>query len=241
MSKFSFIRSGLLLTAILLFPQILLADQEMPNTPYVKASDMGGAYIKSYPKDNFGEQGKLDVYKITGDGEALLCSFDWYADDIYLTDNFRMGGDSYALVRIGPWPKGREPDDETLAIAFYKGCKEIKRYSTADIVKMGYKNPKNVVQSASHYSVFKQIKGFRPMGWGQYAFDIITFEGNEMSFDTATGALRTQEDEENLKKAEMESLKPLCDQMNGVLERRIREDGSNGWTCKAADGSTANF
>jgi len=110
------------------------ADSEAPNKPYVSASSEGGIYAKCTSKEILGELGKTQVYKMSEKGEELLCSFDWFpSGGIYLIDNFNNGGNFYSIVRIGPWPAGNNPDNQ-LSIAFYNDCKEIKRYSTADIV-----------------------------------------------------------------------------------------------------------
>ena len=60
------------------------ADEEAPNRPYVKASEYGSVYAKCIPGDIFGEAGKTKIYRINEKDEALLCSFDWYPDSIYM-------------------------------------------------------------------------------------------------------------------------------------------------------------
>lgn len=176
--------------ALFRFPTIVCADSEAGNSPYVRASEDGGVYAKCIPNEISGDRGKTFVYKMGKKGEELLCSFNWYPGDIYLVDNFRYYGDYYSVVRIGHWPRGNEPNNEELAIAFYKDCKETKRYSTADIVRLGYKDSKNVPRSKSHYTVFKKVIGFKFLEYGKYDFDVLTEEGRVLSFDPSTGEMR---------------------------------------------------
>lgn len=171
----------------------VFADSEAPKTPYARASKDGGVYAKCFPDDSSGEQGKTEVYRMGKEGEELLCSFDWFPGDIYLVDNFRNFGDFYAVVRIGHWSRGNEPNDQDLAIAFYRGCKEVRRYSTADIVRLGFVDPGNVKKSVSHYTVFQKIEGFKFLDFDKYEFDVVTEEGRRLSFDVTTGELRVNE------------------------------------------------
>jgi len=176
----------------------VLADSEMPARPYVASG--GIYYAKCIPGGTSEEAGKTTVYRIAKWGEELICSFDWYSPQIYLIENFgsELPGQPEinkfcSIVRMGFWPRGSEPN-ETLAVAFYKNCKEIKSYSTADIVRLGYKDPKNIERSVSHYRVFKQIIGFGFARYGGYKFDVVTMEDRTLSFDAATGEILKEEE-----------------------------------------------
>ena len=56
--------------------------------------------------------------------------FGWFSQQLFV----RCGpGDDISVVRVGPWHRGHNPGTDHLAIAFYKGAKLLKRYSTLDI------------------------------------------------------------------------------------------------------------
>ena len=222
-----------LFVSLLIFPMTLLADKEIPHALHPTPSDKDRIYVK------------IDIYKIGPHGPTTMCSFDWNDDSHdYMTEDCKKCEDASAFVIIGPWPK-QEPNTETSAIAFYKGCSVIKRYSTPDIVRLGFKDPKNVVKDAIHHSVFNKIKGFRAIGIGVYAFDVITEEGSEMSFDVSTGNLRTSADEkrdrEIFKNDLPEYLKPQCESWHGILTTVTSDKGEMAWVCKAADGKIIEY
>jgi hypothetical protein len=158
-------------------------------------------YVKSVPEDNYGERGKTYVYKVERGNDTLLCQFDWYSSNIYLVDD----QSPYAiLVRLGSWPwqvgpVGSGPSNNDLAVAFYKDASEVKKYSMLDILKLGYTDASAVQKSVSHYQMFKAIGGLRRTGRVKWVFDMETYEGAILSFDVATGELRTKYNKEHEK------------------------------------------
>jgi hypothetical protein len=159
----------------------VFADQEAGNVPFVKSSEYGRVYAKSIPDNDYGTKGKTLVYTVDKEGDKLLYTFDWFADQIYLLEN--VG----SVIRLGPWARGHEPNDQDLAIGFYLQGKKLKEYSTLDIVKMGYDEKMNVRMSVSHYTVFEEIIGYRWIRNDVWAFDVKTHEGTILSFDVSTG------------------------------------------------------
>jgi hypothetical protein len=79
--------------------------------------------------------------------------------------------------------RGRHANTSDLAIAFYRGDRLLKRYSSLDIAG----SADNVSASVSHYSVFESFDGFRWQTGNEYAFHARTVDGSELSFDAATG------------------------------------------------------
>ncbi len=241
------IMSGVVFIVVLLMGTALaLADEEAPNRPYAKTSFFGTVFAKCFPAkviagDDGETKGRTEVLKIKNKGEQRLCSFPWYSDQIYLAEDGVGTGDGFVLVKMGAWPRGMEPNDKWLAIAFYKGCREIRRYSTADIVRWGYKDPNNIHRSVSHYTVFGEVKGFRMLASRGYAFDIVTDEGTVLSFDTATGALRSAEDEAEDQKKKEDLLKQMCDESKGTLIQEPQKDGVPSWICHFPEGGSSNF
>lgn len=144
-------------------------------------------YAKSIPEENYGSKGKTVLYSVDKDSDKPVCTFDWFANQMQVLDN---GG---IVVRLGPWARGYKASADHLAIAFYKDCKELKSYSTLDIAG----SPDNVSSSVSHYQIFEKISGFRWIVSNDFAFDVVTFDGKTISFDAATGAVLSKQDEEN--------------------------------------------
>ncbi len=160
---------------------LIFADKPAPNIAYVRTSPSGRFYVKCIPYDLFTIEGKTYVCEMTDKGEKLLYTFDWYSRQVFIQD------DCGSVVRIGPWPDGRYPSHEQLAIAFYVDGKEVKKYSTLDIFELGYKNKSAIQVTVSHYNVFDRILGY--YGPGSKIFAVTTFEGRTLLFDALTGEL----------------------------------------------------
>jgi hypothetical protein len=173
----------LLLTAVFILP--LWADQEASNIPVVRSGQWGRVYAKSIPSENYGTKGITKIYRTGKDTDTLETTFQWYSNKIYLQANMvnPKGGYGTSVVRFGPWARGRHPQKEHLAMAFYLNNRLLRRYSTLDI----YNISKKYTGSIGHYRVIKSVKGYRWVRSNTYAFDIETFDGNIVSFNAATG------------------------------------------------------
>jgi len=153
------------------------SDQEASNTVYVRASQYGRNYAKSIPKGHYGSEGKTSIYKVNKNDDELLYEFDWYSSNIFLLDY------GISVVRMGSWARGREPNNDELAIAFYSNGKLLKKYSTKDIANIGHAPSVSV----SHYTLFKEIIGYRRIVSNDYVFDILMHNDQTLSFNVSTG------------------------------------------------------
>jgi hypothetical protein len=120
--------------------------------------------------------------------DSLLASYDWFSQRIFLECNVATGDGPVGLsvVRFGPWSRGREARAQDLALAFYRGGRLLRRYSTLDIAGRA----SNVSASESHYMVIDSVMGYRWLDGNRYRFDVRTTDGRVLSFDPATGGLR---------------------------------------------------
>ena len=159
------------------------ADDEASNVAYVKTSKYGRSYAKCIPAELYGSKGLTKVYLVREGEDQLESSYPWYSKEVYLSD--RPGGVS--VVRLGPWARGQTAKREDLAIGFYFSGKTLKEYSTLDIAG----TPDNVGRSVSHYTVFKEVAGYRETDGGAI-FDVVTVGGRVISFDVRTGEILEQ-------------------------------------------------
>jgi hypothetical protein len=181
------VRNFLIVLMLLLLPQNLFADDEGSNRAYVVSSQHGQCYAKSVPEESYGSKGTTKIYRVENKSDVLTDTFSWYSHRIFLECNAGSPTEAVgvSVVRLGPWARGREANQNDLAIAFYWKGNLLKRYSTLDIAG----RPDNVSSSVSHYVVFDGIKGYRWVDSNRYVFDAKTIDGREMSFDTTTGEI----------------------------------------------------
>jgi hypothetical protein len=119
--------------------------------------------------------------------DALLHTFSWYSNRIYLECGIAHAGQQIgtSVVQFGPWARGRKANAKDLAMAFYFGNKLVKRYSTLDIAG----SPNNVAASVSHYAVIGKVGGYRWKESNFFVFDVVTTDGRSLSFDPTTGEI----------------------------------------------------
>ena len=170
--------------------QFSFADDEAGNRPYVKASPWGSFYAKSIPAEGYGLKGKTKVYQVTDKDDLLVQEYDWYSPNVFL-EGFSASPDTVCVVQTGAWSRGYEASSGELALAFYKTGKLLKSYSTLDIA--GTNN--NVSSSESHYTVIKNLPGFRRSYGNKLLFDAEAIDGRMITFDTDTGEIITKEQE----------------------------------------------
>lgn len=173
--------------ATLIFATAAYADQEASNTAHVAASEYGRCYAKSVPAERYGSKGTTLVWQVSEGQDTLVHSYDWFSQQIHLACNVSDGLTpvGIAVVRFGPWARGREASREHLAIGFYFKGKKLMEYSTLDIAG----DPENVSASVSHYTVFEEVPGYRRLDGNKAVFEIKTSDGRVLSFDAATGEL----------------------------------------------------
>lgn len=160
-------------------------DYEASNVPHVAASSYGRCYAKAVPDSLYGQAGRTRVYWVRAREDSLLASYRWFSQRIFLECNVATGDGPVALsvVRFGPWPRGQEANAQQLALAFYRGSRLLRRYSTLDIAG----RPSNVSASVSHYMVIDSVMGYRWIDGNRFRFDVRTTDGRVLSFDPATG------------------------------------------------------
>lgn len=163
-------------------------DQEASNVPHVTASSYGRCYTKAVPDSLYGSAGRTRAYWVRARQDSLLASYDWFSQRIFLECNVASGDGPVALsvVRFGPWARGHRASGQHLALAFYRGPRLLRRYSTLDIAG----RPDNVSASESHYVVIDSVIGYRWLEGNRYRFEVRTTEGRVLSFDPATGERR---------------------------------------------------
>lgn len=176
----------------LLSPGSLWADSEAMPGAYVEASVGGKYYFKMIPdeKNPFNrENGHGILFKVNpkGPDEVVWETDGWYAFNVHI--HFK----GEYLVRMGDWPRGHQPADEDLGIAFYNKGKLIKKYSTKDLVK----DVTVIRPSVSHYSYLKEIKGF--VNRYSNIFIITSLDNIEYQFDVATGKIVSEKQLNNEK------------------------------------------
>jgi len=160
-----------------------VADEEASNVAYVKTSKYGRSYAKCIPAEPYGSKGVTKTYLVRDGEDQLESSYPWYSQEVYLSDG--LGGVS--VVRLGPWARGQTAKREDLALGFYFSGETLKEYSTLDIAG----TPDNVGRSVSHYTVFKEVAGYRETDRGAI-FDVVTVGGRMISFDVRTGEILEQ-------------------------------------------------
>jgi hypothetical protein len=190
----------------LAWPSSALPDQEASNIAHVAAGPYGRCYAKSVPAhvyDPDGEprqQGHTRIYRVNNSEDVLIHQFDWFSQKIFLKCGI---SDDTVVIRVGALHRGHNPRADHLAIAFYKGGKLLKRYSTLEIaggkkaIGGGLSRYGNVSTSVSHYTVFasepemvKMTKSVGPVFQDNWVIKAKTVDGRSLVFDIATGKAR---------------------------------------------------
>lgn len=169
-----------LATLLISYTMIANADQEASNGPLVRSSDYGIIYAKSIPEEDYGQEGTTLIYSVGFDEDILISEYDWYASEIYIG-----GCGDATIVRFGPWHRGREPQDDHLAIGIYRDGETIAEYSTMDLFEMG----SGVSASVSHYQIFQNHLGFKWIDGNSYLYEVEGMSGEVFSFDLDTGEI----------------------------------------------------
>lgn len=179
MPRFS---GGLFLLA--LAPVVAFADDEASNRAFVATDKWGQCYARSVPSSLYGVDGETIVYAVDASGDREVARYPWFAPQLFISCWVSDGAGTIApaLVQFGPWPRGQEPDHETLALAIHYNGKERARYSTLDIAG----DPRNASCSVSHYTVIRTAEGFSDDG---AAFSATTIDGRRLTWSLTTGEL----------------------------------------------------
>lgn len=170
----------LALVSLMFLSSAALADEEASNRPIVRSSEYGAYYAKSIPSDEYGTEGVTRVYNVGADEDTFLYEYPWYAAEMYLG-----GSGDGTMVRFGPWSRGGEPQEDHLAIGFYREGKTVREYSTLEIANLG----SGVSASVSHYQVFGERLGFNWSGSDGPFFEVMGVGGMLLRFNLETGEL----------------------------------------------------
>lgn len=120
------------------------------------------------------------AFRLNDDGSSTLM---WEVSGWYSFENY-LSWDGRYLVRMGDWPQGKSVSKDHMAVTFYDKGKELKQYSTADLVR----NPQKIQRTISHY--FWQSGGpTYPRIEYKNNFLLKTIDGYVHEFDMETGEL----------------------------------------------------
>jgi hypothetical protein len=114
---------------------VLSADEEASNTPVVRTDEWGRCYARAVPSESYGQKGTTKVYAVRPGDDALVYSFTWYSNRIYLHCAIGRANEQTGLsvVRFGPWARGHYPSATDLALALYFRGTLVRQYSTLDL------------------------------------------------------------------------------------------------------------
>jgi hypothetical protein len=170
------------LVFLCLLAAVAHADDEKGPYAYVGAGDGGMVYFKAVPDRSAPdprETGTVTVFSVDGRSGAETKLYE--IPGMWGTD-LALSYDGQLLVRLGNWPRGHEPSDQHLAIAFYNKGKLVKSYSTKALIK----DPTKVEPSKSHYRYRLEGAGFER--WSP-RFKLTTVDGVAYTFDARDGSI----------------------------------------------------
>ncbi|MDJ0976182.1 MAG: hypothetical protein QNJ98_17105 [Planctomycetota bacterium] len=173
---------------VCLTASVALSDSEMAPYGHVTSSESGRHYFRmAPPRKDAPARGTLVRVRPDGKDEPLWSVEGWYAFRVFVARH----GES--VVRLGNWPRGMGPKAEHLAVAFYKDGKEVKRYSTKDLIQ----DVSKVRPSVSHYQFYDwndppALVSMHVDGSYQHVFRLRTIDGITYLFEPATGRIVNQ-------------------------------------------------
>lgn len=205
---------------LLLLPSLGRSDSPAAPFPWVRGTTWGSCFFKMVPGDGKWVDGSYEekrkpfgvAYRVGDDGafEELWRTEGWYAFEAYLSN------DGNHLARIGPWASDQENHSD-LAVAFYAGGKEVKRYTVKELIT----DPDRLEYSVSHYNWRPEEQG-RPTGyeWGFEgdSFYLVMIDKTTYDFDPATGEILSTGVDEAAKSAN-----DILAEQEAKAERRAEE------------------
>ncbi len=113
------------------------------NQPTVQSAPGGYAYVRSIPSNDYGNEGKTQVFGVRKNGDELLDEY-----PLYMRGELYLGGSpitgKWCLVHLEPERITSNNDFKKLGkisrLAFYMGGKELFAYTGEDLEKMGLKD-----------------------------------------------------------------------------------------------------
>jgi len=169
-----------------LFSTNSFCDSEVPPFPRTTTSDRGDAYFIMVPaRKILGDDGIEKRIKplgiafrplANGSSKELWRVTGWYSHAVLLAN------DGEYLIRLGNIPRGSAPSDKDIAVTFYKNGKELRSYSTNDLVK----DKTKVIRTSSHYLWLDDGESYLGIDF-ENKFHIKTIDGIGYIFDLSTG------------------------------------------------------
>lgn len=112
------------------------------NRPTVQSAFDGSYYVRSVPSEDYGDEGKTQVFRVRNDQDELLDEY-----PVYMRGNLYLGwsplAGKWCLVHLEPERIKSNNDyakvGKVSRLAFYMGGKKLGAYSGEDLVKMGLK------------------------------------------------------------------------------------------------------
>lgn len=176
-----------LIAAIVSNPTI--ADSPAEPQAFVTTNPSCSCYFTMIPAQGIYDENTQARKAIPPFGQAFHLNEDgstslmWEVSGWYSFENY-LSSDGRYLVRMGNWPQGKAVSKSHLALAFYDNGKELKQYSTADLLK----NPKKIQRTVSHY-FWKANDSNYPRIEYKNNFLLKTIDGYIHEFDMETGEL----------------------------------------------------
>lgn len=160
------------------------AAKAVGNFPYVHSDLDGFFYARCIPADATGNSGKTEIYQVKKDKDQLVDSY-----NVYSKNGLRLGwspiAGKVAVMLIRPKDDADLTKQEELL--FFLGGKQLSRYTTADLQKMGAQvQPK--MYDGKHAN-FKALGSRQVAGTNEYDF-VISMNGKEVGFNILTGKQR---------------------------------------------------
>lgn len=179
----------LVLFGAVFFNNSTIADSPAKPEPFVTTHPYCSCYFTMIPtKGIYDEQTQTrttipafgKAYKLNDDGSSTLM---WEVSGWYSFENY-LSWDGRYLVSMGDWPQGKTVSKDHLAVVFYDNGKELKQYSTADLVK----KPRKIQRTVSHY-FWRAENHMYPRIEYNNKFLLKTIDGYVHEFDIETGEL----------------------------------------------------
>jgi hypothetical protein len=153
-----------------------VADTLAKSNPFVISSSDSPYFVTMVPSKS--GKGYAAAIELCQDGSSReLWRIDGYAFEAYLSK------DGQHFIKIGPWPSGRAPSKEDVAVEFFKNGQLLKSYSTKDLIKDSSK----VRPTSGHY--FWRAKDGDYSFLSSNSFHTKTVDGISYVFDVTTGEI----------------------------------------------------
>ena len=176
----------LMSVAMLAYPARIDA-KKVGNFPYVKSDLDGFFYARCIPAKAEGREGVTEIYRVRPDKDELTDRYDWYSKQGLFLGWSPIAG----KIAVMSLDKERgKPLDQQIEITFYLGGKQLKSYTTSELLTLGARlNRKHTDADEGDGAIFQATGSEQIPGTDEYVFSIIVSENKKLSFDILTGEL----------------------------------------------------